>query len=332
MGWLRYARTPHRTIKSGDDLPTPVCTIHAYFGIIGKAEFFELSRETEMYFIELMIFAAATIYSVYSIINWYGKLPGIGPVSRDKAILYVMGLLPPVSLFIIVYTLKVLASFDVVNDMFYILFYISLGFAWTFLGMTAVFYYFDISWIDDVLNLNNKAALYAVCGAFLGLVTIYSGANIGDGPGWWCVIFAGGLGFISWIILGRVFNSFAQVFERVTVDRDIYCGIRFGAYLLASGIILARASAGDWTSFYHTIVEFLVGWPVLPLTALAILVERYYVQKAKLSESLNDTYLFGSLYWGVVYIVIAVFSAVMFPLVENPIYDTLSVILSGVVL
>lgn len=285
-----------------------------------------------MSFSELMVFIFSGYISIRRMINWYGKLPGIGPVRRDKTTKYVMALLPLVSLFIIVYTLKVLASFDVVNDLFYIIFYVLLGYAWTFLGMSAVFFFFDISWLDDVLYLSNRAALFPVAGAFLGLVTIYSGANIGDGPGWWCVIFAGGLGLISWFLLGRLVNSFTQVFERITVDRDVYCGIRFGAYLLASGIILARASAGDWTSFYHTVVEFLVGWPVLLLTALAILVERYYVRKAKLSESLSDTYLFGSLYWGIVYILLAVISAVIFPLVENPIYDNVSAVISGVVL
>ncbi len=285
-----------------------------------------------MDFFELVLLFSTGYYTIISIYGWYQRLPGIGPVSRDKTTKYVMGLLPAVSFVIITFTLKVLASFDVVDDMIYIIFYVVLGYAWTFLGMRAVFIFFDISWIDDVLSLNNKAALYAVSGAFLGLVTIYSGANIGDGPGWWCVIFAGGLGLISWFILARVLNSFTQVFERITVDRDIYCGIRFGAYLLASGIILARASAGDWTSFYSTIIEFLVGWPVLPLTGLAILIERYYIYKAKLNESITNTYLFGSLYWAMAYLMIAVASIVVFPLVENPIYGIVSAVLPGVVL
>jgi len=272
---------------------------------------------------EFFVFISSAIYSGYALTRWYGRLPSYGPVRRDRAVKYVLGFLPVVSFFIIAVTLRFLASFDVVNDFFYILFYILLGYAWIFLGMRWVFRFFDISWIDDVLNLNNRAALVTVGGAFLGLTLIYSGANIGDGPGWWCVIFAGGLGLISWFLLGRLVNSFTQVFERITVDRDIYCGIRFGAYLTASGIILARASAGDWTSFSHTIAEFLVGWPVLPLTALAILVERYYIRRDKMSESLNDTYLWGSLYWAAAYIVIAVVCAAVFPLVENPIYDSL---------
>ena len=285
-----------------------------------------------MDFTEFILLIFSGFYTVSSIKGWYQKLPGFAPVRRDKTIKYVLSLLPVVSLFIILYTLKVLASFDVVNDMLYIIFYVLLGYTWTFLGLKLVFIFFDISWIDDVLNLNNKAALYAVSGAFLGLVTIYSGANIGDGPGWWCVIFAGGLGLISLLLLGKLINSFTQVFERITVERDIYCGIRFGAYMLASGIILARASAGDWTSFYSTIVEFLIGWPVLPLTVLAIIVERHYIHKAKLRENISNTYLFSSLYWGIMYLIIAVVSITLFPLVENPLYGSVSAGFLGVVL
>lgn len=222
-----------------------------------------------MDFAEFILLVFSIFYTGVSISSWYKKLQEVEPVRRDKVIKYVMTFLPIASFFIILFTLKVLASFDVVNDFIYIIFYILLGYSWTFLGLLFVFRFFDISWVDDVLNLNNKAALYTVSGAFLGIVLIYSGANIGDGPGWWCVIFAGGLGIITWFLLGRLVHSVTDVFERITVDRDINCGFRTGAYLLASGIILARASAGDWTSFSSTVVEFLVGWPVLLLTALA---------------------------------------------------------------
>lgn len=285
-----------------------------------------------MDFAEFILLVFSIFYTGVSISSWYKKLQEVEPVRRDKVIKYVMTFLPIASFFIILFILKVLASFDVVNDFIYIIFYILLGYSWTFLGLLFVFRFFDISWVDDVLNLNNKAALYTVSGAFLGIVLIYSGANIGDGPGWWCVIFAGGLGIITWFLLGRLVHSVTDVFERITVDRDINCGFRTGAYLLASGIILARASAGDWTSFSSTVVEFLVGWPVLLLTALAIVVERHYINKATLEGSINNTFSISSVNWGLIYFFIAIISVAMFPLVENPIYDNLSAAVFGVVL
>lgn len=281
---------------------------------------------------EFLIFIFSGYYSLHSIYNWYRRLGGMWPSGQYNTIKLTLGFLPAVSFAIILFTLKVLASFDVVGAFIYILFYIFLGFAWIFAGLYLVFMSFDLSWIDDAVENKNKAAMFAVTGAFLGLTIIYSGANVGDGPGWWCVLFAGGLGLIAWILLGILMNKFTGIFERISVERDIYCGIRFGCYLLASGIILGRASAGDWTSFSVTIVEFLVGWPVLPLTVLAIFIERFYINSAKSRERINNNYLLSSIYWGIIYVIIAVLCVMMFPLVENPAYDNLPVGLSEVVL
>lgn len=281
---------------------------------------------------EFLIFIFSGYYSLHSIYNWYRRLGGMWPSGQYNTIKLTLGFLPAVSFAIILFTLKVLASFDVVGAFIYILFYIFLGFAWIFAGLYLVFMSFDLSWIDDAVENKNKAAMFAVTGAFLGLTIIYSGANVGDGPGWWCVIFAGGLGFISWILLGILINKLTGVIERITVERDIYCGIRFGSYLIASGIILGRASAGDWTSFSMTVLEFMAGWPVLSLTLLAVLIERWYTRSARSRGSIGNNHLFSSIYWGIIFIIIAVISVMMSPLVENPAYDHLPVGLSEVVL
>jgi hypothetical protein len=158
-----------------------------------------------------------------------------------------------------------------------------LGYAWMFAGLSLMALCFDLRWADDFVYLNNKAALAAVIGEFFTIAFIYAGANIGDGPGWWCVIFAGSLGLAAWIILGFIIHLCTGIFERITVDRDMGCGVRFLIYLLASGAILGYACSGDWMSFKMTIVEFAVGWPVLPLTAVFIFIELLFNfgQKAK---------------------------------------------------
>jgi len=274
-----------------------------------------------MYEIELIIFALSGYLSFRFFFKWYRTLFAVWPPERSNPARTVLGLLPPISLFVMIYTLKALASFDVVDDFFYIIFYIAIGFAWLYFGLVIMACLFDLSWIDDVLSMNNKAALFSFAGGFLGLTIIYSAANIGDGPGWWCVIFAGGLGLITWIVLALIVNLLAQVFERVTVDRDISCGIRFGCYLIASGIVLGRASAGDWTSFAMTVIEFMAGWPALPLTALFILIERYYIYMAKAGRESECNHIWSSILWGAIFIAIAVTSIMLLPpMTENPIY------------
>ena len=52
---------------------------------------------------------------------------------------------------------------------------------------------------DADIVLDNKAAVFPAAGGFVGVTLIYAGANTGDGPGWWVVLFAAGLGLITWL-------------------------------------------------------------------------------------------------------------------------------------
>jgi len=270
---------------------------------------------------ELMVLIISACATGIFLLNWYHRLSKSLLPERNYMVRSVMRCLPIVSFVIMLFTLKILASFDVKNDPVYITFYILLGYAWLLLGTILMFRFFDLSWTDDVVNLNNKAALIAISGGFIGLTLIYSGANIGDGPGWWCVVFAGGIGLIFWVLLGDAVIAFAGVSERITVDRDIGCGIRFGLYLIASGIILGRASGGDWTSFKLTVIEFFDvydKWPVLLLTIIASIIEKFYPRQPGKGEGSVVLY---SVLVGAFYVFIAIISIVVAPsLPKNPFY------------
>lgn len=260
--------------------------------------------------IEFLLFVLSGFYTFRFLKKWYKASSSIWPPIKSMAVKYTLNLLPLISLVIYLFTLTILASFDVVDSIYYIAFYILLGYAWLYFGLFVMAFFFDLSWVDDGFNMNNKAALFPITGGFLGLSIIYAGANIGDGPGWWCVIFAGGLGLVAWVLMALIVNLFTKIFERITVERDIPCGIRIGCYLLASGIILGRASSGDWTSFSMTIVEFSVGWPVLPLSLLAIILEYYYIYKSKQPYNRTSDNITSSILWGALYVIIAILSVV----------------------
>ena len=281
---------------------------------------------------EVIVLLASMFFTFKFIISWYKPITTNNSLRNNVLPRVILGILPVISFSIIWYTLKELASFDVVSDNTYIMFYLLLGFTWIFISLKLLFYFFDLSWIDDVLSLNNMAALATMTGGFLAITIIYSGANIGDGPGWWTVFIAGGLGLGAFIVLALFVHRFTFIFERITVERDVACGIRFGFYLLASGLILGRASAGDWTSFSQTIVEFFVGWPVLVVTSLALLVEVYYINKAKDHKDITRNSLIVSLVWGILYLMIAVVSLSLYPLPQNLIYDSELIGLIGGVL
>ena len=272
---------------------------------------------------EVIVLLLSLALSGLFLYGWYRSVFGIWPMERNKWERTVLALLPFFSMIVFFYALTSLASFDVVGSPLYIFFYVLLGFAWMYLSVFLFTYFFDLSWKDDILNNCNKSALIAFSGGFLGLALIYAGANIGDGPGWWCVVFAGGLGLVSWIVFTVILHITARVFERITVERDVGCGIRTGSFLLAIGIILARASAGDWTSASMTVVEFLDGWPAVLLTLCAIGIERFYLraEKNRRAVSLSDEYLTVSVCLGLLFILFAILcTAWLPPLPVNPVY------------
>lgn len=262
---------------------------------------------------EFLLFFVFGFFTLRFLFKWYRALFGAWPKERYTLARRVMGALPIIAFVILLYTTVALAAFDVVDSLFFIVFYLLMGFTWISCCMSLMGMGFDLSWQDDALGLGNQAVVPAIAGGFIGLTLIYAGANIGDGPGWWCVIFAAGLGLIAWLALGRITNSLTNVFERISVERDTGCGMRFGCYLLASGIILGRASGGDWTSGYMTIVEFLTSfWPVLPLTLLVILVERYYISRGH-SDGDGDQSLASSAIWGAIYLLSMIVAVQMLP-------------------
>jgi hypothetical protein len=229
--------------------------------------------------IEIFIIIGAFIFTYLFFRRWYTPLLKAWPPERNILTKIVLTLLPIVFLALITFTLKFLASFDVVDSLFYILFYIVLGYTWMYGNLFLMTLCFDLHWPDDAIHLNNKAALAAITGEFFALAFIYAGANVGDGPGWWCVLFAGSLGVSAWVVLGFIINYCTGIFERITVERNIGCGIRFCLYQIATGAILGYGCSGDGTSFPMTVVEFKAAWPVLPLTGIYILVELLYKRK-----------------------------------------------------
>jgi len=172
------------------------------------------------------------------------------------------------------------AADDVRYSGTYLTFYMAMGAAWVgfcthWLGLLG------ISPREDVLERQNLAAAFAMIGALAGITFSFAGANIGNGPGWWVVVFSAGLSTLAFFGLWVVVECLTGVSESVTVERACSAGLRLGGFLAAAGMILGRAVAGDWVSAQATVQDFaVVAWPVLPLTVLAILVERLRLSDA----------------------------------------------------
>lgn len=172
------------------------------------------------------------------------------------------------------YVLRRYASHDVRDSTTYTTFYMIMGAAWVGAAIR-IWQMLGISTRDDLLERENTAAAFAIFGALIALTFCFAGGNVGDGPGWWVVVFAAllstGALFLLWCVLDRL----GGVGEAITVDRDTASGLRAAGYLIGSGVILGRAVAGNWVSAGATIVDFgALGWPALIVIAIGVALEK----------------------------------------------------------
>lgn len=185
-----------------------------------------------------------------------------------------LGLAPLVATLTIVAVLQTLAAHDVRDDWRYLGMYTVLGAAWTGAALTLV-PALGVSAIHDVHERGNRAAAWAISGAIVALAIAFVGGNIGDGPGWWVVVFAALLSTAGLFVLWAAFEHWTNASDSITVDRDEASGVRLAGFLLGMSLILARAVAGDWVSAEATVRDFfIVSWPAVPLLLIAGVVER----------------------------------------------------------
>jgi uncharacterized membrane protein YjfL (UPF0719 family) len=149
-----------------------------------------------------------------------------------------------------------------------------IGAVWLVLA-TTLFSWLGLSFRDDVVERNNTSALIALCGAVLAVGLIYAGGSFGEGPSYFNNFFSAGLGtaglFVYWILLEFGAESSVSIAE----ERDLASGIRHCGFLLAIGLVLGRAVAGDWHSQSATIYDFITdGWPALVIYVVALIAEQ----------------------------------------------------------
>jgi hypothetical protein len=173
--------------------------------------------------------------------------------------------------------LRLYASFDVRDSAVYVLFYWVMGAAWV--GVAARYFlpFFGLSSRDDVVERKNPAAGHAIGGALLGVTLCFAGGNVGDGPGWWVVVFSAALSTAAFFLLWALLDRFTRLADAVTVERDPASGIRLAGYFIGSGLILGRAVAGNWVSLNATVIDFgSLAWPVLLIWLAAAFLERTF--------------------------------------------------------
>lgn len=222
---------------------------------------------------ETFALIVCAVAGLVSWLIWFSQLFVVERVRKNPLRKFLLSI-PLVCALVLLVVLSHWSSEDVRTDLTYIVFYMIMGAAWVglFRGLLSVF---GISWRDDILERGNSSASFAVAGGLVGITCCFAGGNVGNGPGWWVVIFSGLLSTGSFFLLWLLMDAFTSLSEKITVERDVAAGLRAAALFLSWGLILGRSAAGDWVSGLDTAKDFVrMAWPALALTPLAIVIER----------------------------------------------------------
>lgn len=220
---------------------------------------------TELSVGEILI---AAISAVLALASWIGTAIQL---KRFRQVLpgqfgWALLVTATVCLLFVLLTLRTLASHDVREDPAYITIYGLMGAAW--IGVSHRVFLPGISLRDDFFERENDAAAIAVLGFVLGSTFCFSGANIGDGPGWWvvvvCALLANGALALLWIVADGVTN----IADKITIDRDSDAAFRAAGLFVGGGLVFGNAVAGDWQNVGMTLRDFAVRcWPALLILA-----------------------------------------------------------------
>lgn len=178
------------------------------------------------------------------------------------------------SLEVVWLVLRLWSSHDVRDSPAYLIFYMTLAAGWLGLGVRLL-PVLGLSLRDQLLERRNPAAGITILSAMPSLALCFAGANIGEGPGWWVVVFCALLATLAWTLAWVVLISASRCLDSLLIDRDPATGLRLAGFVLAVALICGRSAAGDWVDFQEAVSTLLRMAALIPLlTAIAILLER----------------------------------------------------------
>jgi hypothetical protein len=223
---------------------------------------------------EVIVTVASIVLGPAAWAWWLVRAASFNPLRPPRPPVAAFGATVGLAGLFVFFVLRFFAADDVREAPQYLAMYFSLGLAWLRL-VSLVFPLAGLNPRDDLIERRNAAAIPAWMGGLFGVTCCYAGANVGNGPGWWVVVFSAALATAT---LGAVWLFMAQstgLGDAVTVDRDQAAGIRLGGLLLACGVIFGSAVTGDWVSTPDTVIDFVWrAWTAIPIVVIAMVVER----------------------------------------------------------
>src|SRR5688572_32569728 len=149
---------------------------------------------------EVVLTMVSAVFALIMWIRWYVQPAQLERLGAPKGAWALLRITPLLCLAVLLIILRTLASHDVRDDPRYLAMYTALGAGWVAASMLLM-PVVGLHVREDVHERGNAAAAYAAAGALVGTTLAFSGGNIGDGPGWWVVIFSAGLATVGLYVL-----------------------------------------------------------------------------------------------------------------------------------
>jgi uncharacterized membrane protein YjfL (UPF0719 family) len=217
---------------------------------------------------EAFFFFVAAIVTIVAAFRWYLPLARVTRFGQRPGVRPLLAITPVVAMLALLVVLVCWSDpKSVQGHPDYILLFLAGGGAWLFVASVASSV-LGVSPRDDAIERGNLAAAIACAGALGGATAIYAFANVGAGPTIWTTIAPAIVATAVWLALWFVVELLGRPGEAIALDRDVASALRHAAYLLASGIVLGRAVAGNWTSWQGTWHDFVR--QARPVAALAV--------------------------------------------------------------
>jgi uncharacterized membrane protein YjfL (UPF0719 family) len=220
---------------------------------------------------EVFFFIAAAIAAFAGFIRWYWRLLRLGRFGRRGPQRAILGLTPILPLIAVLYVLTHWADPKYVIDHFdFQALFFTGAVAWLWIaGFIAPV--LGVTIRDDALERSNAPAALAIAGFVTGCGVIYAGSNIGAGPTIWTTIAPATIGSIALLLLGFFVEVLGRPSEFIAIDHDLATGLRHCAFFLGAGLIIARAAAGDFTTWHATFNGLMrLSAPAIVLAVIAI--------------------------------------------------------------
>jgi hypothetical protein len=246
-------------------------TLHCYSLPTNPKE--PLNELTEFSDDETFAFLACALASTIAGVLYYLPILRITRMAGGARIRLLLALAPPLCLLLLLPVLQNFTSHEVREDEAYVLLFTFGGGVWLAIAVI-ITHVLGISLRDDAIERRNPAAAAVFCGAMLGLTCAYAGANIGEGATIWMTFGPAVLATLVWGAAWLAFGLLTSVSDTIAIDRDLPSALRLAALLIAVGLILGRAVAGDYVSPQATFNDLITqAWPILPLTLAAAVVQ-----------------------------------------------------------